>query len=115
MKKLESLIVVASALMLLGLVIQYSAKPLTQFLASQGGLEMNQAMAVAFALQGFVSLLIRLVIAGWIYGEAQRGGESPWVWVLLALTFQFIAPILLFGWRLHRAQQPQIEPTGTPS
>ncbi|HMO03594.1 MAG TPA: hypothetical protein PKC67_04205 [Kiritimatiellia bacterium] len=115
MKKLESLIVVASVLMLLGLVVQYSAKPLSLFLVNQGGLEMNQAMAVMFAVQGFVSLLIRLVIAGWIYREAQQGGESPWLWVLLALTFQFLAPILLFAWRLHRVHTRQSEPAGTPS
>jgi hypothetical protein len=104
MKKLESLILTASVLMLLGLVVQFTAKPLAQFLVNQGGFEMNQAMGVVFALQGFVSLLVRLVIAAWIYHEAQRAGESPWVWVLLALTFQFMAPVLFFAWRLYRSE-----------
>lgn len=104
MKKLESLILVASVLMLLGLVVQYSAKPLTQLLVNQGGLDMNQAMGVSFALQGFVSLLVRLAIAVWIYRAACDIGESPWLWVLLALTFQFIAPVLLFAWCAYRAE-----------
>lgn len=115
MKRLESLILVASALMLLGLVLQYSAIPLTHLLVNQVGLDGNQAMGVTFAAQGFVSLLTRLFIAAWIYREARQDGESPWLWVLLALTFQFIAPILLFAWRLHRAHVEPSTANGTAS
>jgi len=102
MKQLEKLILIASVFMLLGIVFQLGSKSVTQWLTSWTDLDFQTALQVETALSGVVKLLVPACIAVWLFRLAHRDGHAPWVWALLALVYQFLAPALYFALQIHR-------------
>ncbi len=103
MKRMEKLIIITCIFLVLGLVVQFGLRSKLPALAAMAGLEAPMALSVTLAIQGLFSLLVPLAIAVWLYREAKRDNELPWIWALLALTYQYIAPIFYIALKLYRS------------
>ena len=49
-----------------------------------------------------ILLILRIAIAIWLYGRAERETKYPWVWCLLGLTFGLVAVGVYFLIDVHK-------------
>jgi cellobiose-specific phosphotransferase system component IIC len=103
MKQLEKMMMLACIFMIANIVVQLGWNALSN--AMEGSTDVSPKMFyhIKALSSGILKLLVPLVISVWLYREAKRDGSTPWIWVLLALVYQFLAPILYYAMKIHRA------------
>jgi len=115
MKQLEKMMILACALMIANLVVQLGWRAFSSMLENMTEVDPDTLLHTKILVIGILKLLVPLVIATWLYREAKRDGAYPWIWVLLALVFQFLAPILYYALKIHRrlVVEPSVENSAT--
>jgi hypothetical protein len=103
MKKIEHVLLIVCALLLIHLTLKFGWPPVADALVEADLLSNRVAHQITSLLMSLLKLMIPIAIAIWMYGEAKRDGGAPWVWVLLALVYQFVAPLLYYALKVHRA------------
>ncbi len=106
MKDREKLIVWLCVLFVVTLFVQYGQHGVTKLLMDGFGMDGLRALQAGMIVRTLGRLVIPLGIACWLFSVARRDRNRPWVWALLGLMFQFLAPILYFVIRSHKERQP---------
>lgn len=103
MKKVEHMLIIVCALLIASLALHYGWPRLADVLVDADWLNRNAARHITSLMTGVMKLMVPVAIAIWMHREAKRDGAAPWVWVLLALVYQFLAPLLYYALKVHQA------------
>jgi hypothetical protein len=69
---------------------------LTSFFGVSDYAQYKMSVSVATIINLTIGYLINIVIAIWIYREAQKQNERPWIWTAFSLFFGLIAVIAFY-------------------
>jgi len=58
--------------------------------------QMNLGLKTIIMVSSFVGVLVNIGVAVWLYIQAKKDKNSPWVWCLFSLVFGIIAAVLYF-------------------
>jgi uncharacterized membrane protein len=94
-KRLEKLAIIAMVLWLASLVLD----PLLMFMAMRlGGTDamatLTMSDIIPFSLKNLVDAAVHIAVAVWLFKQAKRDGNSPWIWTLFGLVFSIVAVIV---------------------
>jgi uncharacterized membrane protein len=94
-KRLEKLAIIAIVLWFASLVLDPILMLLVARLASPESFATVTAIDVMpISIKNIVSILIHIGVAAWLFKQAKRDGNSPWIWTLFGLVFSIIAVIM---------------------
>jgi hypothetical protein len=108
MKQVEKLIIISCVLFFANLALEYGSRKLLPIMVNNFNVDAATALQLSTIASGIFRLMVPLAIAIWLYRIAKKdGAPAPWVWALLALIYQFLAPICYFALKIYQNMTPE--------